>query len=226
MKEKDKEATSSGAPKPAAPGVSEWGELARLWRVHGRPLAIGVVIAVLAYGVYRAWRGTRRGAETEASMALLTAQRPEQWEEIVHRFGSTPYGPPALLALASTRYHEGNYAVALSLYEDFLKKHAAHEMAAAAELGRWHAAEELGRRDEALKGFTDFLDAHPGHYLAPLAVFGRARGLARTGRLEEARVVYEDFLATLPEEPWRSQAEMALTALHRFPREVAAAPAP
>lgn len=212
--------------KPAGAAESERAEWIRLWNEYGRPLATAVLIAAVVYAAFLAWRWNRQRGHAEASMALSAARLPEQLEEVVRRFGATPSGPPALLALASTRYHQGTYDVAQALYEEFLKKYPAHEMVAAAELGRLHAMEELNRLADALDGFEAFLRSHPDHFLTPLAVFGRARCLSRLDRADEARAVYEDFLATQPDELWRSQAETALAALERArrPAEPTAAP--
>ncbi len=197
---------------------SERAEWIRLWNEYGRSIVTAVLIAAVVWGAFLAWRWNRQRGHAEASMALAAARLPEQLEEVIRRFGATPSGPPALLELAATRYHQGAYAVALSLYEEFLKKYPTHEMAAAAEIGRLHALEELNRAADALSGYEAFVRLHADHFLAPLAVFGRSRCLLRLDRAVEARAVYEDFLTTQPDEPWRSQAEAALATLERTRR--------
>ncbi len=225
--------SAPAAPSGAEHEPAEWRELLRLWREHGRAVAV-VLVLILAALVYLQWRAAeRRRAAAEGAAALAAAERPEQLEAVARDYTRTPSGPLALLMLASRQYQSGAFEAALTRYEEFLRTHSKHAMAAAAELGRLHALEALGRNEEALNGFIAFADAHPDHYLAPQAVFGRARGLARAGRYDEARVVYEDFIAAHPDSGWRTAAESALADLERARRATApaapmapAAPAP
>lgn len=192
-----------------------WTSLGELWRAYGQRVAIAVLIGAIAYLVYVGALTLRRQRAAAASAALAAAKTPEQLQEVISRYGRTPSGPPAMLTLASLRYQAGAYDVALSLYDSFLKSYPAHPMAPAAEVGRLHALEGLGRTAEALEGYARFIANHGDHYLLPLAVFGHARCLSQLNRRAEARTTLEDFLVSGAEEPWKSEAEMMIARLQR-----------
>lgn len=218
----------------AAPAKSEAKEsahpelqtLLEFWKTHGRAILWGVVFAA-AVALLFIWRAQSRSREAaEAAQAFARAgDLPEQLEEIVRRYGGTPTGPAALLALAARRFEMGAPAVALGRYDEFLKKYGGHGMAPVAELGRAHALEALGRTDEALAAFSAFVEKHGDHFLIPQATLGRARCLAQAGRWAEARAALEDFIAAHPGNPWLNRMETALAEVSRRERAAAAASA-
>jgi len=171
-------------------------------------IAVGVAIAVvLGIGAYRNYK---KSTDMRASQMLMGAQSPEQLQQIVNQYPSTPSAPLALLALGARYFDSGQYDLARFAYAQFEQKHPEHPMIKMAALGQAQCFEAEGQIDQALDGFTAFAAANPGHFLEPLAVFGKARCLMELGRYDDARVAYEDFIAANPESGWMPLAESAL----------------
>ncbi len=179
-------------------------------REYGIPIVIGVVAALVIYLGYMVYSNYRVSLAERAAQGLMVARTPQELEEVVNKYSSTPAAPVAMLSLASTYLHGGQYQLSREIYTRFQNEYPKHDMYATAEMGLAYCAESEGNLEDALQRFTTFVDNHPEHFLMQLALFSRARCMEQLGRYSDAKAVYEDFIAAHPESRWVPQAETAL----------------
>jgi TolA-binding protein len=180
---------------------------------YGKMIGAGVAVAMVTLLVSRgcAVRKANRMAEAEALLSM--AQTPEQLQEVVEQFGSTPAAPAALLDLAKTRFNEGNTEAARTRYGQFLAEYKKSDLRPVAELGLAYCTEADGDWMDAVGAYRSFLRTYEGHWLEPVALLSLARTLEQAGETADARIVLEDFLAENPDSLWAGNAQAALERL-------------
>jgi len=177
---------------------------------YGSMIGVGVLAATVAILASRVLSHRQANKMTQAESLLASAQSPQQLEEVVDRYSSTPAAPVALLDLAKTYFNDGDFFQARAQYERFLKKYKDHDLRPIAEFGLASCTAADGDFNGAVERFADFVQAQDGHYLQPLATLEMARALEQANRLDEARIVLEDFLTDTPGSQWAGQAASAL----------------
>jgi TolA-binding protein len=207
-------AAAPSAPAPADPQLEEIKELATR---HGRTALLAVVIFLVVTVPIFLVRYYRASAIEKASSLLSAATQPSDLENIVKDYPRTPTAPLAMLSLARALYDRQDYVKAQATYEDFLARHAQHQMAPVAEMGKAHCLEGKGLLNDALKSFETFAATHKDHYLTTQALLGKARCLHQLGKTKEARIVIEDFVTAHPKSPWKARAEEMLDDFKRQP---------
>jgi predicted negative regulator of RcsB-dependent stress response len=181
---------------------------------YGKLIGTGILAATVAVLASKGFAHRKASRLAEAEQLMMTAQTPQQLEEVVNKYSSTPTAPVALLNLAKTFFNNGETAQARAQYDRFLKKYKKHEMRSVAELGLAYCAEADGDFNGAAIQFAAFAEKNSGSYLQPVAVLSIARCMEQSGRVDEARIVLEDFLAENAGTPWAGSAESALKTLN------------
>ena len=195
---------------PEETPLTEKQELLAIFRQHVQPILIGVAIAAALLLAYGAYKNYKQSASMRASQMLMSSQSPEQLQQVISQYPSTPSAPIAMLTLASEYFRAGHYDLSQFTYAQFQQKFPKHPMVAAADLGKAQCQEASGQLDQALIAYEAFAAANPGHFLAASAVFGKGRCLAQMGRYTEAKAVYEDYIAANPESGWIPLADSAM----------------
>ena len=180
---------------------------------YGMLIGVGILAATLAILVSKGCAHQKTEKLARAEELLISAQYPQQLEDVVNRYSSTPAAPVALLNLAKTSFNDGDYFQARAQYDRFLKKYKKHELSPIADFGLASCSEADGDFDGAIEQFAAFIEAQAGHYLQPLAVIGLARSMEQAGRLDDARILLEDFLTENSASQWAAQAEELLQRL-------------
>jgi TolA-binding protein len=180
---------------------------------YGKLIGTGVLAAAVTVIVSSGIAHYKASRLLKAEQALMSARSPQQLEEVVNQYGSTPAAPVALLDLAKTYFNLGETAQARVQYERFLKKYKKHDLRQVAELGLAYCTEADGDFNGAAVQFADFTAKHSSSYLHPTAILSVARCMEQAGRIDEARIVLEDFLAESAGTSWAGLAEGALKQL-------------
>ena len=180
---------------------------------YGTLIGAGVIAATVAVLASRALAANKAAKITEAEQMMISAQTPQQLEEVVNNYKSTPTAPVALLNLAKALFNEGETAQARAQYERFVDDYKKSDQLPVAMFGLAYCTEAEGRFDEAATELEDFLADNPGHYLESSAVLAMARCLEQAGRIDEARIVLEDFLTQNSASRWAGAAEVSLQQL-------------
>ncbi len=181
---------------------------------YGKLIGTGVLAAAVTVIASRGCAHHKAATLAAAEQKLMAAQTPQQLEEVVNKYSSTPTAPVALLNLAKTLFNNGDYVQSRAQYERFLKKYKNHEMKPLAELGLAYCTEADGDFTGAAVQFAAFAEKHSKNYLQPQAVLSIARCKEQAGQIDEARIVLEDFLAENAGTLWAGTAEGALKALN------------
>ncbi|MEI8206308.1 MAG: tetratricopeptide repeat protein [Kiritimatiellales bacterium] len=181
---------------------------------YGKLIGTGVLAATLTVLASKGLASHKASRLVKAEQALMSAKTPQQLEEVVTQYGSTPSAPVALLDMAKTLFNIGDYAQARAQYERFLKKYSTNAMRPTAELGLIYCTEADGDFNGAAAQFADFAKKHSSSYLHPTAILSVARCMEQAGRKDDARVVLEDFLTQNAGTAWAGTAETALKQLN------------
>jgi predicted negative regulator of RcsB-dependent stress response len=182
---------------------------------YGKLIGAGVVAAAVAVLVSRGLAASKAAKIAEAEQMLTAAQTPQQLEELVNDYKSTPTAPVALLSLAKTLFNQGDIAQARTHYERFLDDYKNSALRPIATFGLAHCTEAEGRFSDAVNEFKDFLAANPDHYLESPAVLAVARCQRKAGQADAARITLEDFLAENVDSQWAGLAEASLELLSK-----------
>jgi len=180
---------------------------------YGKLIGIGLLAATLVILASKGISLQKSSKLAEAEDLLLRAQSPQQLEDVVNRYGSTPAAPVALLDLSKTHFNNGDYFQARAQYERFLQEYKKNELRPVAEFGLASCSEADGDFDGAIAQFTTFIEEHADHFLQSSATLALARSLEQANRLDDARILLEDFLAENATSQWAGQAENALQQL-------------
>lgn len=182
---------------------------------YGTLIGAGILVATIVVLTSRSM-ATRKAAKiSEAEQMLMTAQTPEQLQDLVKTYKSTPTAPVALLDLAKTLFNQGDYAEARTQYELFARNYKNSDLMPIAQFGLAHCTEADGNYTAATEEFKDFLTKNQDHYLNAAAILALARCLEQAGNLDESRIVLEDFLAENTESQWAGVAENSLKMLSK-----------
>ena len=185
-------------------------QLLAIFREHVQPVLIGLAIALALILGYGAYKNYKQSTSMRASQMLMSSKSPEQLQQVISQYPSTPSAPIAMLTLASEYFRSGQYDLAQFSYAQFQQKFPNHPMAAAGELGKAQCLEASGQLDQALSMYEAFASANPGHFLTASAIFGKGRCLTQMGRYTEAKAVYEDYIAANPDSGWVPLADSAM----------------
>ena len=204
------EQTTQQAPEVKEDGQKEKAQLQDLIKQYGQAILIGLGLAVVVFLGLAVYKNYQKSAGERAAQALFTATSPEQLQQVVLQYGSSPAAPLAAIMAASMAYQAGQFEMAQFNFTQFTQKYPHHLFAPAASLGVAQSLEALGQLDQALNAYDVFIAAHAKHYLLPNAILSKGRCLELMGRFDDAKTVYEDFIAAHPDTPSASQAESAL----------------
>lgn len=181
---------------------------------YGKLIGAGILAAAVAVLASKGLAHHKAARLAEAEQMLMSAGTPQELENVVSKYSSTPTAPVALLNLAKTWFNDGDYAQARAQYDRFLKKYKNHDMRPAAELGLAYCTEAGGDFNGAATQFAAFAEKYSKNFLQPQALLSVARCMEQAGRIDEARIVLEDFLAEKAGTSWAGAAEGALKALN------------
>jgi len=182
---------------------------------YGKLIGAGLIVACAVVLVSRGIAYKKAQKISEAEQMLSSAQTPEQIEEVINNYKSTPTAPAALLHLARTHFNNGDTAAARANYERFVKDYKKHSLKPQADFGLAYCTEAEGNFDAAAKQLKEFIEKNANSYLIPSATIAMARCIEQTGDLKAARIILEDFLAANPDSQWVNTAENALTQLDK-----------
>lgn len=180
---------------------------------YGKLIGAGIIAATVAVVASHGMAARKAAKIAEAEQMLQAAVTPQQLEDVVNNYKSTPTAPAALLDLAKTLFNDGETAQARAQYERFVKEYKSSDLLPMATFGLAHCTEAEGNFAAAADEFKDFLAANSGSYLEAPATIALARCLEQAGQKEEARIALEDFLAMNAASPWSDPAEAALERL-------------
>lgn len=161
---------------------------------YGKPAAIAVILAALAFFVVQTIKGRNERQVEADSAALFQAQAPEELLQIAQQAqGAT--APVALSMAASQLLAQERFDEAQAAFQEFLTRFPEHEFAPQAAFGAATCMEGLGDYAAAAEAYGTWLEANGGTQSAVQAVLAQARCLSQVGRFDEARVALENFQA-------------------------------
>lgn len=165
---------------------------------------LAVLAGIAAFAVY-SWRQERM--ETEANTALLEVRAPAagvadaqspapaDYLRVAERYGGTEAAQRALLLAAGAFFTEGKYAEAEQRFQQFLREHGNHPMAATAAYGLAASLESQGKTDEALAAYQNVIASYPKSAVLDEAKLASARIYEAKGQPELALKTLDEITA-------------------------------
>ena len=204
--------------KPEAHHHDELADVKQVIETYGKPVVTGLLVVMIAVGAFQFHANRKQASAQEASRKLSEAQSISDLEDILENHSKSAVAPMALLVAAKLHYQNGNYEIALTKYDDFIRTNPTDRAIPTAQLGRLFCIEARGSDDaltEAAEAYAAFATENPESFLTPQAILGHARCLEQRGQPEAARTIYEDFIAGHSESAWLPQAETLLEQINQ-----------
>lgn len=189
---------------------SEVKEVLKFFEKYLKPAAGAIIVICVVIIGFQLRKNIQASKNAKADAALMEANRAEDYQAILDKYGKTPSAPIALLGLAQEKFNAGQASEADALYGQFLKKYKKHDMVLQARFNQITCKEAMRQYGDAIILYGDFKDNHPESHLAPVALLGKARCLEAVDRYAEAKQVYEDIFTFYSETGWAQVAEANL----------------
>lgn len=132
-------------------------------------------------------------------------------EDVRRRYGSSAAGKEATLLLANSLYQAGDYARALTVFQDFLRKPLHDDLTRDnARLAIAACREETGDLAGASEGYREIWDTAFNPALRVQAAMAAARCERAQGQTDRAAALYRSVVADYPESPEADTARFLL----------------
>jgi TolA-binding protein len=186
--------------------------------VNMKKLLIGAAVVGVAVAGYFLYQSHRNEAESEASSALLKADkagaRPDKAAEpgaqaflqIVTAYPGTSAAGRALLFGADALFRENKYSEAKSQFEVFLREYPENPLAATAAFGVAASLDAMNKTNEAQVAYEDVLSRFAGSTVAAQAKLGLARLYTATDKPAQALKIYDELLRPGAQSTWTAEA--------------------
>ncbi len=170
-------------------------------------LAGGVVVLVVIFFSFRAWRTTENeAAANEALFALPslltppknTAPDPAAFLAVGKEFSGTPVGERAQVLGAGLLFTQGKHKEAQQAFEKYLQTHTSGALAAEATLGVAACLDASGNANDALAKYNDVAMKFPNEHVVPQAKMAAARLFIQQKKPEMALQMYETLIKPNP----------------------------
>lgn len=182
-------------------------------RFHKEIVAV-IVLAILAVIGFAGYRFYSERQSAAAAALLANAKKAQDFQEVITNYPSTPSGASAYLLLAATQRAEGNYAVSNTTLQEFIAKHAEHELVTTGRVAMAANLESMGRIDDALLMYQTAAASDSKSYAAPLALMSEVRLLKAKQQTQDARRICEKVMSEYPDSFWAVQARGELLELN------------
>ena len=149
--------------------------------------AILLAIGVIAYVIYS---GIAKGEAEDAGAALLTAEKPEAYQEVIDKWSTSKAAASAMPLMADTQ-GEKSPEKAIETLKSFIDNHSDHPTVDTAKVNLALRLLEQGKTSEAKEILTDVADNESDSYIAPLAFISLGDIAKAEGKKDEAKTWYE-----------------------------------
>ena len=183
------------------------------WDKYKRPIiAVAVVLAVAALGYAASLIYLERRA-AEAAALVAAAKSPQDYQQVIDRYGGTGPAASAYLLLAEKQRAQKQYAEANATLHKFIDQFPKHELITTAWMGVAANLDSLGKTDEALSTYQRLVAEYPQSFNAPLALLSEVPLLRAKSRTDEARRICETLLSQYRDSILASEAMRELRTL-------------
>lgn len=149
--------------------------------------AIFIAIGVVAYVIYD---GLAQAEANDAGAALLVAQKPADYQEIINTWPETNAAASAQLLLAQAQWPESQPDSIASL-ETFISDHPQHPSIGTAKTSLGLCLLDQGKTEQATEILTEVAENSTYAYIAPMACIALGDIAKDAGQKDEATQWYE-----------------------------------
>ena len=200
---------------PIAPTVARDPSLEAhvFWFRFRNEIVTAIIVAallIIGYGGYRFYAQSR---ESAAAQMLGGARKPQDYEQVIARYGSTSAGATAYLLLAQSQRSAGKFADSNTTLQLFIDKNPKHEFTPTARMAMAANLESMGKMDEALATYQRVAADYPKSFNAPLALISQVPIFKGKNQNEAARRACETILTQYRDSVWAGEAMRELRTL-------------
>ncbi|OGS13397.1 MAG: hypothetical protein A2285_09075 [Elusimicrobia bacterium RIFOXYA12_FULL_57_11] len=196
-------------------------DLALGWIKRNRETVIGLVVIILAVGIfgiyfYIHYRDLRETAWKNLFIAQQTGyggnapQAQTMLTDVETTYAKTTAAPYATLTKGDLLFEDGKFAEAAGQYAKLTAGPANLAPFALYNLGKCKEAQ--GDLAGAQAQYADMLAKHPEHFMAPEAHYALGYTQDLAGAKDLAKTTYEKIVLLYPDTSWATQAKARLTA--------------
>lgn len=164
------------------------------WLRFQKEIAAALIIVLLALAGFAGYRFFNYRRNSAAAELLGNAKTPQEYQDVIARYPTTPAGASAYLLLAEKQRSEKKFAEANATLQTFIERNPEHDFVPTARLAMAANFESMGKNDEALAIYQQVAAAYPNTYNGPLALISQVPLLKAKGKIEEARRVCEELM--------------------------------
>lgn len=148
-----------------------------------------------------------------ATEAARQARARQLLERLRSDFRFTDAADVASIYLAALDASSGKLAEARQLWNDFVKKHGDHVLAAQARIDLMDLDRSQGKGNEVAQRLREMLDQSDAPLPQDAVLYELATTLEQLNRNQEAAQTYQKLVDEFPQSPYRQTAQQKLTAL-------------
>jgi len=184
----------------------------RRWYWFAAPFAL-IIVIFLVLGIRQA---RLRSIETKAYLALIEAEKPEQFTEIHNKYPKTVAGERALQRAADQLYEEGNFSASREHYQLYLQKYPEGLLAPWIQNGIGFTFEAEEKYNDAIAAYEEVLEYEYGKYLKDQIKLNIGRCYEMKNDLEIAKSFYNQLISSPAGQPgqfagiWAGEARLKL----------------
>lgn len=183
-----------------------------LWRNHIQPnlRLIGVLalaLVVLGLGM-RLYNQSQAEKLARAWTTVQTSDEPEAQRAVADTFKKNIVGEMAMFKLAQEAYRNGEFAQALTQFDDFLDRFSRPTLNNEARLGRAYCLESLEQHEQAAKAFEQLATDTENLTVRAQAYIGAGRCHTLLDNPEKARQAFENARAAADADSMFAEAAM------------------
>jgi TolA-binding protein len=163
------------------------------WRFRKEIVAV-IIIALLGFTVFGAYRLYANRRASAATSLLADAKSVTDYEQLITRYSNTPAAATGYLLLAQKQRDQKQLTEANITLRTFIDKNPNHELAPTAEMAIAANLESMGKSDEALATYQRVAAKYPKNFNAPMALISQVPLLKAKNRIDEARRICEEMM--------------------------------
>ena len=180
------------------------------WAHHNRQrlfVAGGVIVLIVIFISFRAWRTTENEAAANAALFALpslitppknTAPDPNAFLAVGQEYSGTGPGERAQILAAGLLFTQGKHKEAQQAFEKYLLSHSTGPLAAEATLGVAACLDASGNANDALAKYNEVGMKFPNDHVVPQAKMAAARLFIQQKKPEMALQMYETLIKPNP----------------------------
>lgn len=154
-------------------------------------LVVGAILLALVGAGVIVYRGLAQQKVEEAGAALGKASIPQEFQEVIQKYGDSPVAGSAKILLAQAQSKQGDPEAAVETLRSFIAANPQHPAVSSAKASMATRLVQQNKAADAEPIFRELADDSKAKYLAPYALIALGDIAKAAGKLDEAEASYK-----------------------------------